>query len=379
MSRASIHYYFAFTFLKNLILKQYSVFQQYFNHGAATVTNLLEQKWHDILEHNPDAFEKVEYVPASEGKFFELISAGSERGPKVLHIMMPHPRIAPEAVAVSLIMYDDNARIFVCEYSDTHLEMRKAADQGLPIPAELLEPSYVVEELTEGEKVNMGRCKGINDYKDKIETIARPVESDELLSQVKEEPVLPFPAAEILVPAPVNMYKPQPPENQMSDLIEGGFKQILMAIGDGEIHIRPFLSDKNEAQKGYTTLQEYIGDQDRPLNFWAFNLLFIDNTAEDLQEKYFNHPLIKLIKRHKFIIVPKRYKQEIKSLLDRYVMNYNNYAAKDRAENSFAAFLKRDPGIRAFADDGKGAYEMPVTAALEEYYQMLKKYINVYL
>ena len=150
----SLHYYFAFRVLPDLVLNNFELFMKLVGAGAESFAQLLIDQWNGILADNPDSFVNTE-LPEEDPFAFRIISDENDppAHPILFLIAMPPARNIPEAAVVAVAIYEKHARIFMMEISTSVLTG---------------EFCYVVGEQTLEEHLNYGQVKNYDEFIAKI-------------------------------------------------------------------------------------------------------------------------------------------------------------------------------------------------------------------
>jgi len=181
----SLHYYFVYTYLKQLFLDDSSDFYAIMA-NAATIGNpeemldkFLTDSWLALKNKarwKNDGLRRNHLLPKPEGEWDSggepnFISMGRKADPPALLeqlIIMPEPYKSPEAAAIMLVTYRDHARVFTCEL----------ARQDVPAP-------YFVCELTQDSHLNYGVISDFQEFINSVTEICADHENAEVWSDDK--------------------------------------------------------------------------------------------------------------------------------------------------------------------------------------------------
>ena len=170
--KPSLHYYFIYQHLKDLVLNQYDLFVKLLQSGPTRFLDILVEQWNLILQNNPNRFTHTE-LPA-ERPFNLGFMTDEKKRPAIFCIEPPMATIVPEALVAAIMMFEDHARFFTLELSDSHIVMQQMVDGGqIPPPETPIVPAYVMGECTQSGHLNLGKIYKVNEFFDKIMDIAR--------------------------------------------------------------------------------------------------------------------------------------------------------------------------------------------------------------
>jgi len=157
-NKPSLHYYFIYKSLRSLVLADYDLFKKMVNYGPEIFTDRLVKVWKDIEKDNPNTFTHTE-LPEKKPFGLGFVTEQGEN-PQIFYIEPPLATIAPEAVGVAIVMFENYARFFTLEFSISHIEMQKKG-----APPEYCQPSFVVGETNlEGKHFNYGNVKNSSEF-----------------------------------------------------------------------------------------------------------------------------------------------------------------------------------------------------------------------